>query len=127
MQPTFQHLFEVEIMPACFLLISNTFISNVKLKLAKNQANGTQNSEAELLLFENYSYSSSMLSSRKKMRQFAKKKVKLIIMKFKMKMKNRSHRYNINKSGSTHGHKYGIKGFLSMMMPTCIKQHLSNI
>ena len=44
-----------------------------------------------------------------------------------MKMKNRSHRYNINKSGSTHGHKYGIKGFLSMMMPTCIKQHLSNI
>ena len=73
MQPTFQHLFEVEIMPACFLLISNTFISNVKLKLAKNQANGKQNSEAELLLFENYSYSSSMLSSRKKMRQFAKK------------------------------------------------------
>ena len=38
-------------------------ISNVKLKLAKNQANAKQHPEAELLVFENYSHSSSTLSS----------------------------------------------------------------
>ena len=37
--------------------ISNTFISNVKLKLAKNQANFKQHPQAELLLFENYLHS----------------------------------------------------------------------
>ena len=35
--------------------IKNTFISNARLKLAKNQANAKQHPEAELLLFENYS------------------------------------------------------------------------
>ena len=35
--------------------INNTFISNARLKLAKNQANAKQHPEAELLLFENYS------------------------------------------------------------------------
>ena len=34
--------------------ISNTFISNARLKLAKNQTKAKQNLEAELLLFENY-------------------------------------------------------------------------
>ena len=43
---------------------SNTFISNARIKLAKNQANAKQHPEAELLLFENYSHSSSMLSSK---------------------------------------------------------------
>ena len=38
--------------------ISSTFIS-AKLKLTKNQANAKQHPEAELLLFENYSHSSS--------------------------------------------------------------------
>ena len=33
---------------------SNTFISNVRLKLAKNQAKVYWHPEAELLLFENY-------------------------------------------------------------------------
>ena len=47
-----------------FLFISNTFISNGKLKLAINQANAKQHHEAELLLFENYSHSSSTLSSK---------------------------------------------------------------
>ena len=41
--------------------ISSTFISNVRLKLAKNQANAKQHPEAEPLLFENYSNSSSTL------------------------------------------------------------------
>ena len=40
--------------------ISNTFISSARLKLAKNQGKAKQ--QAELLLFENYSLSSSMLS-----------------------------------------------------------------
>ena len=39
--------------------ISNTFISNTRLKLAKNQANAKQNPEAVPLLFENYSDFSS--------------------------------------------------------------------
>ena len=34
--------------------VSNTFISNAMLKLAKNQVNARQHPEAELLLFENY-------------------------------------------------------------------------
>ena len=34
--------------------ISNTFISNAKLKLAKNQANVKQHPEVEILLFENF-------------------------------------------------------------------------
>ena len=41
--------------------ISNTFISNIKLKLV-NQANAKQHSEAELLLFENYSHGGTALS-----------------------------------------------------------------
>ena len=43
---------------------SNTFISNARLKLAKNQAHAKQHPVAELSLFENYSYSSSTLSSK---------------------------------------------------------------
>ena len=41
--------------------ISNTFINNARLKLAKNQAKAKQYPQVELLLFENYSLSSSML------------------------------------------------------------------
>ena len=44
--------------------ISKIFISNARLKLAKNQANAKQHPEAEVLLFENYSHSSSTLSSK---------------------------------------------------------------
>ena len=39
--------------------ISNTFISNARLILEKNQANAKQHPQAELLLFENYSHSLS--------------------------------------------------------------------
>ena len=44
--------------------IINTFISNAWLKSAKSQANAKQHPEVELLLFENYSHSSSTLSSK---------------------------------------------------------------
>ena len=37
----------------------NTFISNARLKLAKNETNPKQHPEAELLVFENYLHSSS--------------------------------------------------------------------
>ena len=44
--------------------ISNTLISNARLKLAKNQAYAKQHPEAELLLFEHYSHFSSTLLSK---------------------------------------------------------------
>ena len=47
-----------------FLFTSNTFKSNAKPKLAKNQAIANRHPEAELLLFENYSLSLSTLSSK---------------------------------------------------------------
>ena len=48
--------------------MSNTFISNSRLKLVKNQANA----EAELSLFENHSHPSSTLSSKNN-RTYSKK------------------------------------------------------
>ena len=54
-----------------FFIIS-TFISNAKLKLAKNQAKAKQLSKVELLLNENYSRSSSTLLSKNN-RTYSKK------------------------------------------------------
>ena len=46
----------------------------------------------------------------------------------KIKMKNGSHRYDINRHKSRHGYKYSEnKKCVSMMILTCIRQHLSNI
>ena len=47
-----------------FYCFYNTFISNARHKLTKNQANAKEHPEAELLLLENYSNSSSKLSSK---------------------------------------------------------------
>ena len=55
--------------------ISNNFISNARLKLAKNQAHVKQHPEAELWLFENYSHSLSTLSSKNN-RTYSKKYAK---------------------------------------------------
>ena len=41
---------------------SNSFVSNARLKLAKNQVKAKRQPEAELFVFENYSFSSSTLS-----------------------------------------------------------------
>ena len=95
------------------------FISNAKMKLAKNQANAKQHPEAELLVFGNYSHSSPGLSSKNN-RTYSKNKrknkcvciheiIRLIIIKIKMKMENRSCRYDINRPRSRHGHKYSNK------------------
>ena len=49
-------------------------------------------------------------------------------MKMRLKMKNRSQRYDINRPRPRQGHKYAkYKTCISVMMVTCIKQHLSNI
>ena len=76
--------------------INNIFISNSRLKLAKNEANAKQDPEAELKLFESYSHFSSTLSSKnisknnhKSKRVFSHEITRLIIMKMKMKMENR--------------------------------------
>ena len=61
--------------------ISNTFISSARLKLAKNQAKAKQHLEIELLLFENYSLSSTKLSS-KKSRKYSKKMHKKQVVLF---------------------------------------------
>ena len=45
-------------------VVGNTFISNARLKWAKHKGNAKQHPIAELLLFENYLHSSSMLSSK---------------------------------------------------------------
>ena len=87
-------------------LTSNTFISNARLKLPKNQVNAKQHTEAELLLFENYSHSSShyhpkiighILKKQKSKFVCILEIIQLIIMKIKMKMKNKSQRYGINR------------------------------
>ena len=57
--------------------MSYTFVSNTRLKLAKNQANAKQHPEAELLLFENYSHYSSTLSSKND-RTYSKKIIQRI-------------------------------------------------
>ena len=45
-------------------LWATLFISNTRLKLAKNQANAKQHLEADFLLFENYLFTSFTLSSK---------------------------------------------------------------
>ena len=118
--------------------IGNTFRSNSRLKFAKNQAKAKQHTEAELFLFENYTISSFMSSSKNNMRYFkkcAKNKsvcfneiVWLIIKKTRLKMKNRSHRYDKNGTRPRHGHKFTKYGMcISMRFSMWKKQHLSNI
>ena len=61
--------------------ISNTFISNVRLKLVKNQAKAKQHPGAELLLCENYSLSSYTLSPQKR---YSEKMYKKQVHPFKL-------------------------------------------
>ena len=96
--------------------VRNTLINNARLKLKKkNQANAKQHHESVVLLFDNYSYSSSTLSFKNnetfiKIKQkskcvFSHEIPRLIIIKIKMEMKNRSHRYGKNRPRFIHGHK----------------------
>ena len=114
--------------------ISNIFITNIRLKLVKNQGKAKEHPEAELLLLENYLLTSSS-SSSKNDRSYSKKITRnkyvylneviwLMTMKKMLKMKKRSHRYDINRTRPTNGHKYTKhKMCLSIMMVICIKEH----
>ena len=105
--------------------------------MAKNQANAKQHPWAELLLFENYSLSSSILPSKtnaKYSKKWAKNKclsfneiMWLIIIKTRLKMKNGSQRCEINRTGSRHGYEYIKYKMCLSAMVICNKQYLSNI
>ena len=87
-------------------MVSNTFISNAGLKLAKNQVNTKQHPEAERLLLKiihilHPRYHSKIIKQILKNKQKNKRVCiheikRLIIMKEKMKMKSRLQRYDIN-------------------------------
>ena len=122
----------------CFFFVSNTFISNARLKLTKNKSKAKQHPESELLLFDNYRFSSSTLSSfnnKRCSKNCTKNKwvcinevIWLTTIKMRLQLKNRSHRYGINRPRLRNGDKYAkYKMCLSTMMVICLKQHLSNI
>ena len=79
--------------------------------MAKNQAKAEKKPEAEILLFENSSHTSSrhhpkiighvLKTKQKNMYVCIHEITRLIIMKMKIKMKNRSQRYDINRLRST--------------------------
>ena len=84
--------------------------------MAKTQAKAKQQAEAEVLLFENYLFSSYTLSCKHN-RRCSKKCTKskydcvneviwLMTMKMELKMKNISSWYDKNWPKSRHGHKY---------------------
>ena len=122
------------------LFISNTFISNARLKLAKNKPNAKKHTEAELLLYENYLHYSSILSSKNNSsysnsKKQAKEQMCLYSKDYTISHKNvdenekQSHRDDMNRPKSGHGHKYSKhKKCLSMMMMLiCTNQHRRNI
>ena len=96
--------------------ISNTFISNVRLKLAKNQAKLGSN------LRLNFGYlkiidilhpcchpkiiEHTLKNKQKNSCVCIHEIIPLIITKMKMRKKNGSHTYNINRPRSRPGHKY---------------------
>ena len=126
-------MFSYEIIIHAFF-ISNIFISNARLKLAKSQANAKQNPEAELLVFEiihifYQRYDPKVLGYILKNKQknncvCIHEIIGLFIMKMKMKMKKRLHRYDKNSPKPRYS-KY--KNYINMMLLICINQHLSNI
>ena len=91
-----------------------------------------QHPEAELLLFENYLVSLSILSKNGKAYSKECNKISVcfnkVIWLIIMKMKNSSHGYGINRPRPRHGHKYtNNEKCLSIMVLIFIKQDLSGI
>ena len=117
------------------LFISNTFTSNTRLKLAKNQAKLSNTLRLDLcylkiICYLNPRYHPKVIGNILKKVQKSKcvffNEVIRIIMK--MEMKKRSYRYDINSLRPRHWCKHTkYKIFLNMVMPVCITQHLSNI
>ena len=101
----------------------------------KSQANAEQHPESELFWFENYSYSSSILSSKNNRTYSKKNKQKNKVCRYSWDYTTnhngnedenekplRSLRYDISRPRSRHGYKYSTyKKCLTMMMLVCIK------
>ena len=112
--------------------ISNIFISNASLNMAKNQAKSMQHPDAELLIFQNYSLFSPMLSSKNS--RYSKKGTKnnyvylnkviwLTTMRRKLKIKiDRTDTAQIY-LGIDMDTNIMNKMCFSIMMVLCIKQH----
>ena len=60
----FHYYYTIKTASATYFFTCKNFVSNARPNLAKNQTNAKKHPEAELLLFENYSHSLSMLSSK---------------------------------------------------------------
>ena len=114
--------------------ISNTFISNVRLKLTKNQRNTLRLNFCYLkIVYPSHScYHPKLIWDI--LKKCAKSKcacfneiIWLTIMKIRVKMNNRSHRYYMTITRLRHGCNYTkYKKCLSIMMVICNKQHLSH-
>ena len=118
--------------------ISNTFISNPRLKLTKIKqmlSNTLWLNFCYLkiihILYPRYHPKvmvDILKNKQKDMNLCIHKIIRLIIMKMRIKIKNRSHRYEMNIPRSRHNHRYSkYKKCLCMVMHLCMKQHKSNM
>ena len=110
------------------------FYEQRQAEIAKNQAKAEQHPEAERLLFEKYSLSASILSSKTNLGYFKKCSKKcLLSWDYVINCKKNEagdekgirHRYVINRTRPRHGQKCTICPIMMMVM--CNKQHPSNI
>ena len=97
----------------------------------KNQAKAKQHPDTELLLFENYSLSSSryypkIIEDISSFKDIYLNEV-ILLMKLNMMLKMK-YRCDINRPNPRHGHKYTkYKMCFSIMVVLYVKQHLNNI
>ena len=113
--------------------ISNTFISNTRLKLANHQEKLSSTTFTQLnnfcylkiIWFLHPRYHPKVIVHVQKIVQNSpcacfNKMISLITMKMKRKMKKRSHRYDINRPRPRHGHKYNIPNIKCVWMWWCL-------
>ena len=116
--------------------ISDTFISNARLKLAKNKVNARQHPRG--WTFDIWKFFTFFIHSRYHPKIIGhilknKQQNKSVCIhtinhnEKKMKMKNRSRKYSINRPRYRQGRKYSKHKKCLSIMVICIKQHLSNI
>ena len=97
--------------------------------MAENVARAKQQPEAELMLFENYTLSSSTLSSQNNKAYFKRReKACVSVLKRTSGSENKSYRYDISRPTPRHVHRSTTyKKCLCIMMVVCIKLHMSSI
>ena len=117
-----------------FFYLSNTFISNARLKLTKIKQMLSDTLRLNFCYLKmihilHPHYHPKLIGHILKIKQknkcvYIHEIMQLIIMGIKMKMKNRSHRYDINSSSSRNEHKYSkYKKHLTMMMLMMLRIH----